>query len=99
MQLIEAKFVVNVLVRIKLCELAASHIIRTKCFFKKGQHHQSVDTHMLWLYFVYLWTTLGHTKLIICFWFPAWSIFLLSGCAITSQNVINLIQIPSMYAL
>ena len=35
----------------------------------------------------------GHKKLIICFWFPAWSIFLLSGCITTRSRLLKMLLI------
>jgi len=32
---------------------------------------------------------LGHKKLIVCFWFPAWLIFLLSGCTTTRFKIVK----------
>jgi len=45
-----------------------------KVYFSQSQLHNNREL----TYFVLL----GHTKLIICFWFPAWSIF----CSVVAQS-------------
>ena len=40
---------------------------------------------------------LGHKKLIICFWFPTWPIFLLTGCKITRLQLSKMLLIALIF--